>query len=92
MPFKRSFYDEPGLESRTDDCLVYAAGEDCAPWNTIATPAPRGHKAKVVQKGGGLLMKCMLDAVGREGIPVLHRYPRRGTASSATTASSRASS
>jgi succinate dehydrogenase/fumarate reductase flavoprotein subunit len=70
VPFKRSFYDEPGLESRTDDCLVYSAGEDCAPWNTIATPAPRGHKAKVVQKGGGLLMKCMLEAVAREGIPV----------------------
>lgn len=70
VPFKRSFYDEPGLESRTDDCLVYTAGEDCAPWNTIAVPAPRGHKAQVVQKGGGLLMKCMLDAVGRAGIPV----------------------
>ncbi len=71
VPFKRSFYDEPGLESRTDDCLVYSAGEDCAPWNTIATPAPRGHKAKVVQKGGGLLMQCMLEAVARESIPVL---------------------
>ena len=71
VPFKRSFYDEPGLESRTDDCLVYSAGEDCAPWNTIATPAPRGHKARVVQKGGGLLMQCMLAAVAREGIPVV---------------------
>jgi succinate dehydrogenase/fumarate reductase flavoprotein subunit len=70
VPFKRSFYDEPGLEPRTDDCLVYSSGEDCAPWNTIATPAPRGHKAQVVQKGGGLLMKIMLEAVGREGIPV----------------------
>lgn len=71
VPFKRSFYDEPGLESRTDDCLVYSAGEDCAPWNRIAVPAPRGHKAQVVQKGGGLLMKCMLEAVGREAIAVL---------------------
>ena len=71
VPFKRSFYDEPGLEPRTDDCLVYTSGEDCAPWNTIATPAPRGHKAQIVQKGGGLLMKIMLEAVGRESIPVL---------------------
>jgi len=71
VPFKRSFYDEPGLESRTDDCLVYTSGEDCAPWNTIATPAPRGHKAQVVQKGGPYLMKCILEAVDREAIPVL---------------------
>ncbi len=78
VPFKRSFYDEPGLESRTDDCLVYTAGEDCAPWNTIATPAPRGHKAQVVQKGGGLLMKVMLEAVARESIPV--RTDTRGEA------------
>lgn len=70
VPFKRSFYDEPGLESRTDDCLVYTSGEDCAPWNQIAVPAPRGHKAQVVQKGGPYLMKLMLEAVGREGIPV----------------------
>lgn len=78
VPFKRSFYDEPGLESRTDDCLVYTSGEDCAPWNTLAVPAPRGHKAQVVQKGGPYLMKIMLEAVGREGIPV--RTDTRGEA------------
>jgi len=70
VPFKRSFWDEPGLEPRTDDCLVYSAGEDCAPWSSIATPAPRGHKAQIPQKGGGLLMKFMLEAVARAGVPV----------------------
>ena len=60
VPFKRSFYDEPGLESITDDCLVYTSGEDCHPWNEIARPAPRGHKAQVVNKGGPFLMQCMM--------------------------------
>lgn len=63
VPFKRSFYDEPGLEPKTDDCLVYTSGEDCHPWNQIARPAPRGHKAQVPQRGGGLLMQCMLAAL-----------------------------
>lgn len=68
VPFKRSFYDEPGLEPRTDDCLVYTSGENCHPWNTVARPAPRGHKAQVPQKGGGLLMKCILESVARTGV------------------------
>ncbi|MHA7835845.1 MAG: FAD-dependent oxidoreductase [bacterium] len=70
VPFKRSFCEEPGLEPRTDDCLVYSAGENCHPWSSIARPAPRGHKPRVPGKGGGLLMRCMLEAVGRSGVEV----------------------
>ena len=70
VPFKRSFYDEPGLESKTDDCLVYTSGEDCHPWNEIAQPAPRGHKPQVEGKGGPFFMQCMLGAVERAGFAV----------------------
>lgn len=70
VPFKRSFYEEPGLEPKTDDCLVYTAGENCHPWNEIAKPIARGHKPQVEQKGGGLLMKKMLEAVSRAGFAV----------------------
>jgi len=68
VPFKRTYYEEPGLEPKTDDCLVYTSGENCAPWNEIARPAPRGHKAQVPQKGGGLLMQCLLEAVERSSV------------------------
>ena len=63
VPFKRSFYPEPSMESATDDCLVYTGGEDTAPWNEIARPAPRGHKPQTVGKAGPFFMQCMLRAV-----------------------------
>jgi succinate dehydrogenase/fumarate reductase flavoprotein subunit len=70
VPFKRSFYPEPGLESRTDDCLVYSGGEDAAPWNLIAQPAPRGHKPRVRGKAGPFLMQRVLAAVAERAVRV----------------------
>jgi succinate dehydrogenase/fumarate reductase flavoprotein subunit len=71
VPFKRSFYDEPGLESKTDDCLVFSSGEDCHPWNEIARPAARGHKARTPGKAGPFLMQCVLAAVERAPFEVV---------------------
>ncbi len=71
VPFKRSFYPEPGLESRTDDCLVYTGGEDAAPWNRLAKPAPRGHKPQVKGKAGPFLMQCVLAAAARHPLRVV---------------------
>lgn len=70
VPFKRSFYPEPGLESRTDDCLVYTGGEDAAPWNRLARPAPRGHKPQVNGKAGPFLMQRVLSAVAQHAVRV----------------------
>jgi succinate dehydrogenase/fumarate reductase flavoprotein subunit len=70
LPFKRSFYPEPGLESRTDDCLVYSGGEDAAPWKDIARPAPRGHKPQTAGKAGPFLMQRMLAALARSSVRV----------------------
>jgi len=63
LHFKRSFYEEPGLESETDDCLVYTGGENCHPWSGIAKPAARGHKPQTVGKAGPFLMQCLLESV-----------------------------
>jgi succinate dehydrogenase/fumarate reductase flavoprotein subunit len=68
VPFKRSFHPEPGLESRTDDCLVYTGGEDAAPWSRVARPAPRGHKPQVRGKAGPFLMQRMLAAVAQHPV------------------------
>jgi 3-oxo-5alpha-steroid 4-dehydrogenase len=65
LPFKRSFHPEPGMESPTDDCLVYTGGEDCHPWSALARPAPRGHKPQTQGKAGPFLMQTVLEAVAR---------------------------
>jgi 3-oxo-5alpha-steroid 4-dehydrogenase len=65
LTFKRSFYEEPGLESMTDDCLVYTGGENCHPWSGLARPAARGHKPQTVGKAGPFLMQCLLASVDR---------------------------
>ncbi len=68
-PFKESFYGQPGWETPFDDGLMYSGGENSAPFNTIATPAPRGHipqmaDKKVGEKGGGYMHH---EAAGRDG-------------------------
>ena len=65
VPFKRSFYPEPSMESDTDDCLVFSGGEDAAPYKDIARPAARGHKPKTLGKAGPFFMQCMLAAVAK---------------------------
>jgi 3-oxo-5alpha-steroid 4-dehydrogenase len=70
VPFKRSAYPEPGMESPTDDCLVYSGGENCHPWNAMARPAARGHKPQTRGKAGPFLMQCVLAAVSRAPLRV----------------------
>ncbi len=63
VPFKRSFWKEPGMEPPTDDCLVYSGGEDCHPFAEIAQPAPRAHKAQAPHAAGAFLMQNLLATV-----------------------------
>ncbi|MDG2306719.1 MAG: FAD-dependent oxidoreductase [Candidatus Binatia bacterium] len=71
VPFKRSTYPEPGKEPPTDDCLVYSGGEDGWPYEEIAKPAPRAHKAQTPGAGGGFLMQKLLEALGRTSAELL---------------------
>ncbi len=70
VPFKRSFWPEPSMESPTDDCLVFSGGENCAPFSEIARPAARGHKPQTEGKAGPFFMQCMLRAVERRPLRV----------------------
>ncbi len=61
--FKESFWGgEPGWEIPGDDGLMYSGGgENAAPFNEIATPAPRGHVPQMSNKrtgeqGGGYMI------------------------------------
>jgi len=68
VPFKRSFYPEPSMESETDDCLVFSGGEDAAPYKDLARPAARGHKPQTPGKAGPFFMQCLLAAVERRSL------------------------
>jgi 3-oxo-5alpha-steroid 4-dehydrogenase len=71
VPFKRSFYPEPGLEAPTDDCLVYSGGEDGWPFDRIARPAPRAHKPQHPAAAGGFLMQKLVAATEKSGARIV---------------------
>ncbi|ONM50712.1 FAD-dependent oxidoreductase [Nocardia donostiensis] len=76
VPFKEAFWGEPGWEPPHDEGLMYSGGENAAPFNTIATPAPRGHvpqmqNKRTGQKGGGyMLMKPLAETAEKLGVGV----------------------
>jgi succinate dehydrogenase/fumarate reductase flavoprotein subunit len=65
VPFKASFYPEPGLEPPGDDGLVYSGGEDAYPFDRVARPAPRGHKPQANGAAGAFFMQRMVAATER---------------------------
>ena len=74
VPFKPSFWGEPGWEPPDDDGLMYTGGENAFPYNEIASPAPRGHVPQMQdkrtgEKGGGyMLMKPLVDTATALGV------------------------
>ncbi|CAM5547759.1 Fumarate reductase/succinate dehydrogenase flavoprotein domain protein OS=Tsukamurella paurometabola(strain ATCC 8368 / DSM / CCUG 35730 / CIP 100753 /JCM 10117 / KCTC 9821 / NBRC 16120 / NCIMB 702349 / NCTC 13040)OX=521096 GN=Tpau_3846 PE=4 SV=1 [Tsukamurella paurometabola] len=52
--FKEEFWGEPGWEVPHDEGLGYSGGENSAPFNTIAAPAPRGHVPQMADKQTGV--------------------------------------
>ncbi|MET7769992.1 FAD-dependent oxidoreductase [Nocardia sp. NPDC005366] len=75
VPFKESFWGEPGWEPPSDEGLMYSGGENSAPFHAIIPPAPRGHlpqmrdKHASSEKGGGyMLMKPLTDKAAELGV------------------------
>lgn len=64
VPFKHSYWQH-NFEPWTDDCLWYSGSEKTHPYNTLARPAPRGHKPEIEgsSTGGRLLMEKMQQAL-----------------------------
>lgn len=73
VPFKAEFFAEPGWEPMGDQGLMYSGGENSFPFNTIATPAPRGHVPQMQNKkqgeasAGFMLMKPLVETATRLG-------------------------
>ncbi|MGB3698106.1 MAG: FAD-dependent oxidoreductase [Gordonia sp. (in: high G+C Gram-positive bacteria)] len=75
VPFKASFWGEPGWEPPFDDGLQYTGGENAAPFHDTIPPAPRGHvpqmsdKRADAERGGGyMLMQPLTDRAGELGV------------------------
>ncbi|WP_054812826.1 FAD-dependent oxidoreductase [Nocardia arizonensis] len=74
VPFREAFWGEPGWEPPHDEGLMYSGGENAAPFNTIATPAPRGHVPQMADKrigqrsGGYMLMKPLAETAESLGV------------------------
>ena len=75
VPFKAAFYDgglPPGV---ADGGLMFSGGENAAPWDRIARPAPRSHTPCVLdpqgeRKGGWALMSALVAEAARRGVEV----------------------
>ncbi|ORB25002.1 FAD-dependent oxidoreductase [Mycolicibacterium parafortuitum] len=71
--FKPEFFAEPGWEPMGDQGLMYSGGENSYPFNTIATPAPRGHVPQMQDKkqgeasAGFMLMKPLVETATAAG-------------------------
>ncbi|GAB2656658.1 FAD-dependent oxidoreductase [Nocardia goodfellowii] len=74
VPFREAFWGQPGWEPPHDEGLMYSGGENAAPFNTIAKPAPRGHvpqygEKKIGQRSGGyMLMKPLAETAESLGV------------------------
>ena len=78
VPFKAAFCGEPGWEPMGDEGLMFTGGENAYPFNTIATPAPRGHVPQMSGKGPGeasagfMLMKPLVETATAAGVRALY--------------------
>jgi 3-oxo-5alpha-steroid 4-dehydrogenase len=75
--FKPVFYDGGYRPSVADGGLMFSGGENAAPWDRIARPAPRSHTPCVgdphrERKGGWSLMSALAAEVGRRGAEVAY--------------------
>jgi 3-oxo-5alpha-steroid 4-dehydrogenase len=78
VQFKPEFFGEPGWEPMGDQGLMYSGGENSYPFNTIATPAPRGHVPQMSDKkqgeasAGFMLMKPLVETATAAGARAIY--------------------
>lgn len=69
VPFNPSLFDAPGWMPHTEDGLMWL-GENAWPYNTIARPAPRGHRPAARFLTGPVLMEKLTAAVTEAGASI----------------------
>lgn len=71
VTYTQKFQKEKEFPENNDDSLYYSGCELNYPFNTIAKPAPRGHKPGVLGHAGWRMMQCLEQVAEREGVKVL---------------------
>lgn len=66
IEFQPTLFDAPTWMPPTTDGLMWL-GESAWPYNTLARPAPRGHRPATGFFGGGLLMQALLATAAGTG-------------------------
>ncbi|GLW99163.1 FAD-dependent oxidoreductase [Microtetraspora sp. NBRC 16547] len=66
LTFNESLYDAPSWMPPTQDGLMWL-GENAWPYNTIARPAPRGHRPATESFGGWMIMEKLVAAATEAG-------------------------
>lgn len=69
VPFENSLWENPSWMPPSNDGLMWL-GENAWPYDTLARPAPRGHRPAVGHFGGGLLMEKLVAAARGAGAAV----------------------
>ena len=62
IPFKGTYLPGKWAEPPTDDTLIWCGSEAAWPFRDVAKPAPRGHTAQAIGRGGG---KMVMDVLAR---------------------------
>ena len=75
VPFKATFYDGGYRPGVADGGLMFSGGENAAPWDRLARPAPRSHTPCVLdpqgeRKGGWTLMNALVAEAARRDVEV----------------------
>ncbi|KRF21295.1 fumarate reductase [Nocardioides sp. Soil797] len=76
VDFTKSLYDAPTWMPPTQDGLMWL-GENAWPYNTIATPVPRGHRPSTEGWAGHTVMAALIGAAEKAGA-VTHTDTRVG--------------
>jgi 3-oxo-5alpha-steroid 4-dehydrogenase len=70
VEFRPSLYDQPTWMPPTTDGLMWL-GENSWPFDTLATPAPRGHRGPAPHFAGRVVMDALVAAAADAGVDVL---------------------
>jgi 3-oxo-5alpha-steroid 4-dehydrogenase len=67
VEFRPSLYDAPSWMPPTRDGLMWL-GENTWPFDTLAAPAPRGHRPPAPYFAGSVLMAALVEAAAEAGV------------------------
>ncbi|MEP9416586.1 FAD-binding protein [Gordonia sp. VNQ95] len=77
--FERSYYPEKAVVQPETQGLMYTGNEKVWPFNTIARPAPRGHKVPVPGDTGGaaMVVELLVKRLAELGVEVRYEVGAR---------------